>query len=198
MGGNLSKTRAPGSWTAPPTATGGGEEELGLETVTTRAPVPEEPCTDGYFQPEVRAALQAGLEVPLCREQCRDVLLSDQAVSDGMHAGHISRRASERDAELCGSELTWEMVPRDKETSWKPSCKIDSTGNTSASDRLSNFPQPCQESRALSQGCSRVPPRHASRRCKLLTRSCLFSFKILQAFGGCLSERLGTKSFRSH
>lgn len=40
MGGNFSKTRAPGSWTAPPTATGSREEELGLETVTTRAPVP--------------------------------------------------------------------------------------------------------------------------------------------------------------
>lgn len=26
-----------------------------------------------------------------------DVLLSDKAVSDGMHTGHISRRASERD-----------------------------------------------------------------------------------------------------
>lgn len=25
--------------------------------------------------------------------KCRDVLLSDTAVSDGMHAGHISRRA---------------------------------------------------------------------------------------------------------
>lgn len=89
--------------------------------------------------------------------RCRDVLQSDKAVSDGMHAGRISRRASERDAGRCGSELRWEIVPRDKETSWKPSCKIDSTGNNSTSDRLSNFPQPCQESSALSQGCSWVP-----------------------------------------
>lgn len=127
------------------------------------------------------------------------MLLSDKAVSDGMHAGHISRRALERDAEHCGSELRWEIVPRDKETSWKPSCKIDSTGNNSASDRLSNFPQLCQESGALSQGGSWVPPlRQAGRRCRLLARSCLFSFKILQAFAGCLNERLGTKSFRSH
>lgn len=40
MGGNFSKTRALGSWTAPPTATGSREEQLGLETVTIHAPVP--------------------------------------------------------------------------------------------------------------------------------------------------------------
>lgn len=71
--------------------------------------------------------------------------------ADGMHAGRVSRRAPGRDAECCGSELRWEIVPRDKGTSWKPSCKIDSTGNNSASDRLSNFPQRCQEYSALSQ-----------------------------------------------
>lgn len=111
---------------------------------------------DGYFHPEVRAALGHGIKGLPPAGGCRDVLLSDKAVSDGMHTGHISRR--ERDAECCGSELRWEIVPRDKETSWEPSCKIDSTGNNSTSDRLSNFPQPCQESSPWSQGCLRVPP----------------------------------------
>jgi len=77
--------------------------------------------------------------------------------ADGMHAGRVSRRARGRDAGRCGSELRWEIVPRDKGTSWKPSCRIDSTGNNSASDRLSSFPQRRQEHGASSQRCSGVP-----------------------------------------
>lgn len=67
MGGNFSKTRTLGSWTAPPTATGSREEELGLETVTTLLLSQEQLCMDGYFHPEVRAALGRGFKGSLLK-----------------------------------------------------------------------------------------------------------------------------------
>lgn len=44
--------------------------------------------------------------------RCRGVLLSDKAVSDGMHAGHISRRALGRDAEVSSDGKLFQEIKK--------------------------------------------------------------------------------------
>lgn len=47
------------------------------------------------FPPRGPSCSRQGIQGLPSEGKCRDVLLSDKAVSDGMHAGHISRQALE-------------------------------------------------------------------------------------------------------
>lgn len=155
MGGNFSKTRAPGElvhttrsyrrskrgvWTGNSNNTRSCPRNSPARMVIS---IQRSELLSGH---RIKGISPARSSTGTCR-----CLPRPFPAADGMHAGRVSRRALGRDVERCGSELRWEIVLRDKETSWKPSCKIDRTGNNSASDRLSNFPQRCQEHSTLSR-----------------------------------------------